>query len=48
MKILKKECKYCGRVIESPYENQLIQNLKVHEMNCKENPENKKGDENGV
>jgi hypothetical protein len=42
MKILKQKCSFCGKEIESLYLNQLKQNLKIHELSCKENPDNKK------
>lgn len=43
MKLLKQKCSFCDKEIVSLYENQLKQNLQIHELSCKENPKNKKG-----
>ncbi len=45
IKILKAKCCWCGKEISSLYENQLNYNLQAHEISCKKNPKNKKGEE---
>lgn len=40
--ILKGNCSKCGREFSSLYEEQLIYNIKAHELSCKGKKEDKK------
>jgi len=40
----KAKCKFCGKIMERPYPEQLRFNMEIHEKTCKMNPNVNKRD----